>query len=258
MTLDGSRPRCETSNDRPDPGVAPLLVRARGLLRTYRSADVETKVLRGVDLEVARGSFLALLGPSGCGKTTLLNLVGALDRADGGVLTVAGVDLMSASPRELVRYRQTVIGLVFQFYNLIPTLTAQENVELLLEPLGIGREERTRRSTEALERVGLSAHRHRLPGQLSGGQQQRVAIARALCRRPPLILADEPTGNLDRRTSREVVALLRELNQEHQMTFIIVTHDPEVAAQAQIVAHMEDGRITSTSMTHCGADAEHA
>ena len=225
-------------SDQPGTAAA-LVIEARGLRKAYRSGAAEVPVLRGVDLAVPSGAFVVLLGPSGCGKTTLLNLIGGLDAPDSGELRVAGVDLRKPRRAVLSAFRRERVGFIFQFYNLLPTLTARENSELVLE--GLAPAERAARVDEGLARVGLLALADRLPEQLSGGEQQRVAIARALLRRPPLVVADEPTGNLDRKSSRAVMALLRELNREAGMSFFLVSHDAEVAQQADLVLHMEDG-----------------
>ena len=219
------------------------MIHARNLTKTVQSGSQRTPILRGVDLDIAAGSFAVLLGPSGCGKTTLLHLLGALDQADGGQLRVGDVQLSPPDPRALLHYRRSVVSVVFQFYNLLPTLSARENIELVLEPLGLRSRERHQRTQELLSRVGLAAAADQYPGQLSGGEQQRVAIARALAKRPRLVLADEPTGSLDRQNSRQVLSLLRSINADEGTTFLIVTHEPELAAQASLVLHMEDGRI---------------
>ncbi len=219
------------------------MIEARNLQKSVPSGRQRTPILRGVDLQVASGSFAVLLGPSGCGKTTLLHLLGALDQADSGELTVADVRLSPADPAALLHYRRHLVSVIFQFYNLLPTLSARENIELVLEPLGLGSAARRERSQELLARVGLAEAADQYPGQLSGGEQQRVAIARALAKRPRLVLADEPTGSLDRKNSRQILSLMRTINQQEGTTFLIVTHEPELAAQASQVLHMEDGRI---------------
>jgi putative ABC transport system ATP-binding protein len=220
------------------------MIHARNLSKSVQAGSQRVPILRGVDLDIAAGSFAVLLGPSGCGKTTLLHLLGALDTADGGELCIAGVQLSPVHSRPLLHYRRHVVSVVFQFYNLLPTLSAQENIELVLEPLGLGSQERRDRARELLSRVGLASAADQFPAQLSGGEQQRVAIARALAKRPRLVLADEPTGSLDRENSRQILALLRDINAREGTTFLIVTHEPELAAQASHVLHMEDGRIT--------------
>jgi len=223
------------------------MIHARNLSKSVQAGSQRVPIVRGVDLDIAAGSFAVLLGPSGCGKTTLLHLLGALDTADSGELRVADVQLSPAEPQALLRYRRHIVSVVFQFYNLLPTLSAQENIELVLEPLGLHREQRHARARELLSRVGLAAAAEQFPAQLSGGEQQRVAIARALAKRPRLVLADEPTGSLDRQNSRQILALLRDINATEGTTFLIVTHEPELAAQATQVLHMEDGRIVQQS-----------
>ena len=219
------------------------MIHARNLTKSVQSGGQRVPILRGVDLDIAAGSFAVLLGPSGCGKTTLLHLLGALDTADGGTLRVAGVPLSPANPKALLHFRRHVVSVVFQFYNLLPTLSAQENIELVLEPLGLHSHERHTRAKELLERVGLSTAADQFPGQLSGGEQQRVAIARALAKRPQVVLADEPTGSLDRKNSQQILTLLRTINAEEGTTFLIVTHEVELAEQATHIVRMEDGRI---------------
>ena len=223
------------------------MIEARNLQKSVQAGSQRTLILRGVDLQIAAGSFAVLLGPSGCGKTTLLHLLGALDQADSGDLTVADIRLSPVDRAALLHYRRHVVSVIFQFYNLLPTLSARENIELVLEPLGLNARMRRERALELLSRVGLAAAADQYPGQLSGGEQQRVAIARALAKRPRLVLADEPTGSLDRQNSRQILELLRTINREEGTTFLIVTHEPELAAQASQVLHMEDGRIVSTS-----------
>jgi ABC-type lipoprotein export system ATPase subunit len=223
------------------------MIEARNLQKSVQAGSQRTLILRGIDLQIAAGSFAVLLGPSGCGKTTLLHLLGALDQADSGDLTVADIRLSPVDRAALLHYRRHVVSVIFQFYNLLPTLSARENIELVLEPLGLNTRMRRERALELLSRVGLAAAADQYPGQLSGGEQPRVAIARALAKRPRLVLADEPTGSLDRQNSRQILELLRTINREEGTTFLIVTHEPELAAQASQVLHMEDGRIVSTS-----------
>ena len=219
------------------------MIHARNLTKSANSGNQPTPILRGIDLDIAAGSFAVLLGPSGCGKTTLLHLLGALDTADGGTLRVADTQLAPVDTRRVLHYRRSVVSVIFQFYNLLPTLTARENIELVLEPLGLHTRERAQRADEMLTRVGLQSSADQYPSQLSGGQQQRVAIARALAKRPQLVLADEPTGSLDRQNSRQILSLMRQINAEQGTTFLIVTHEPELAASATHVLRMEDGRL---------------
>lgn len=218
-------------------------IQARGVTKDYASGGVVTQVLRGVDLEVPSGCFAVLCGPSGSGKTTLLNLIGALDVPDQGELLVGGISLRGCSPRELSIYRRRTIGLIFQFYNLMPTLTAQENLEIVLEQQQMRRVPRRERAREFLSLVGLEQAADKFPSQLSGGEQQRVAIARALVKSPSLVLADEPTGNLDRTNGEQVIQLMKRINTDLGITFLIVTHDMTVAREASLVIQMKDGRV---------------
>jgi len=219
------------------------MVEALGLKKTYMLGKVKVQVLRGVNLRVKRGEFMSIMGPSGSGKTTLLNLIGALDRPTEGRILVDGVDLSKLKDNELAEFRNRKIGFVFQFFNLIPRLTALGNVELPMALAGVPREERRRRALELLKMVGLSGRVNHKPSEMSGGEQQRVAIARALSNNPSIVLCDEITGNLDEKTGMEIIALLRRLNQEKGQTFIIVTHDPVVAKACDRVAYLRDGVI---------------
>jgi ABC-type lipoprotein export system ATPase subunit len=216
------------------------IVETRGLVKVYGDG-AQIRALDGVDMQVARGEFVTVMGPSGSGKSTLLNMLGALDRPTAGQVLVNGQDLTTV--RDLDTFRAQTVGLVFQLHNLIPTLNARENVEVPMIGQPIGRSARRRRSLELLELVGLADRMTHLPSQLSGGQRQRVAIARALANQPALVLADEPTGNLDSQSGAEVIALMQHLNEELDTTFIIVTHDMAVARQTHRVLVMQDGRI---------------
>jgi putative ABC transport system ATP-binding protein len=218
-------------------------VRAVDVTRTFKVGDAQVEALRGVTLEVEPGAFVALVGPSGSGKSTFLNLVGGLDRPTGGELWVDGVELGASKEKVLTEHRRRRVGFVFQSFNLLPRLTAQENVALPLMFVGVPDRERMARAQELLTRVGLADRMGHRPTQLSGGEQQRVAIARALAGRPAIILADEPTGNLDSATGCEIMSLLRELNEAQRVTMLLVTHDPEAAAFAGRVVRMRDGRI---------------
>jgi len=219
------------------------VVRVAGLTRRHKMGVSFVDALRGVDLEIRRGEFVALVGPSGSGKSTLLNLVGGLDRPTSGQIWIDGVEISASNERALTRHRREHVGFVFQTFNLLPRLTAEENVALPLMFSGVPHKERLDRARALLGRVGLTPRLTHRPSQLSGGEQQRVAIARALVGQPALLLADEPTGNLDSTTGGEIMALLRALNQEGHLTLLVVTHDPEVAAFADRVVKLRDGRV---------------
>jgi putative ABC transport system ATP-binding protein len=233
------------------------LIESRGLERRYRVGAQEVWALDGVDLEVARGEFVALVGPSGSGKSTLLSLVGGLDRPTDGSIRVAGLDLGRASEKELVRYRRERLGFIFQSFNLLPTRTALENVETPLMLGGAPPRDRRQRAGEMLESVGLGARGGHRPSELSGGEMQRVAVARALANRPLLLLADEPTGNLDSKTGQGILDLLRSAVHERGVTLVLVTHDPQVAAQADRVVHMLDGRVQRIESAQESREARH-
>ena len=218
------------------------VLEARAVTKSYILEEVEVNALRGVDLEVCRGEMLAIMGPSGSGKSTLMHIVGLLDHPTTGMVTVDGEDVSGMSPNELATVRNKRIGFVFQSFNLLARTTAQVNVELPLVYSGVSGAERTRRAQAALERVGLGNRLGHMPNQLSGGQQQRVAIARALVTEPSIVLADEPTGNLDSRSGVEVMQILQELN-DQGITVVLVTHDARVARHAQRVVHIRDGEI---------------
>ncbi|MDX6547592.1 MAG: putative transport system ATP-binding protein [Gaiellales bacterium] len=211
--------------------------------KLYGSGSSRVTALADVSLTISHGEFVVIMGPSGSGKTTLLQMLGALDRPSSGQVRLAGADLTRASDRELSRLRRDTIGFIFQQFNLIPTLTASQNVEAAIATTDLGRAERERRASELLEVVGLSPRSGHLPSQLSGGEQQRVAIARALANRPQVLLADEPTGNLDSTTGEEILALLRRLSAEQQLTVVLITHDPAIAAAAPRLLRMRDGRL---------------
>jgi len=223
-------------------GENDVLVQARQVWKVYRTGKVEVPALRGVDLDIRRGDFMAVVGPSGSGKTTLLNLVGALDVATEGSLKVFGRDVSGLSKRERAYMRLHSLGFVFQAYNLVPVLSALENVEFVLELQGMGRE-RSRRAREVLEQLGLADLADRRPNELSGGQQQRVAVARAVASSPRLVLADEPTANLDGENAEVLLRMMEDLNAHQAITFVFSTHDPRVVAHARRVVTLEDGRV---------------
>jgi len=220
-----------------------LIVEAVDLKKTYMLGKVPVEALRGVNLKAESGDFLAILGPSGSGKSTMLNLIGALDKPTSGSLLIDGVDISTLNDNQLSDLRRGV-GFVFQFFNLIPRLNARDNVELSLSIAGIGKAERRKRAEELLETVGLKDRIKHKPAELSGGQQQRVAIARALANNPKFLLLDEPTGNIDSKTAREIMGLVKRLNTEQGVTIIMVTHDQQLAKEAKRTVHMFDGTIT--------------
>jgi len=225
-------------------GADDILVRVSGVHKSFHRGAEEVRVLQGLDLTIARGEFLALMGPSGSGKSTLLNLVGGLDRPTSGAIDVDGRRIDQLSESQLAAFRARHVGFVFQFYNLLPVLTAQRNVELPLLLTKLSRSDRRKRAETALTLVGLADRLHHFPRQLSGGQEQRVGIARAIVTDPTLILADEPTGDLDRKSGDEILDLLQALNEEHGKTLVMVTHDPHAAARASRILHFLDGRLT--------------
>jgi len=217
------------------------LVAIRALSKHYVRGDQLIAVLAGIDLDVRRGDYIALMGPSGSGKSTLLNLIAGIDKPSSGEIRIAGVDIARLSDAELAAWRAEHVGFIFQFYNLMPVLSAFENVELPLLLTGLARRERRERVDLALELVGLTDRAEHRPSELSGGQQQRVAIARALIADPTLIVADEPTGDLDRTTGEEILGLLERLNDDLGKTIVMVTHDPKAAGKAHRLVHLEKG-----------------
>jgi len=226
------------------------VVEIRNLFKSYRRGTQTVPVLNDISFDIDEGEFLALMGPSGSGKSTLLNLIAGIDKADSGVITVGGTDITSLSETELARWRANNVGFIFQFYNLIPVLTAFDNVELPLLLTGLSRAERREHVDIALTIVGLADRMDHYPGQLSGGQQQRVAIARAVVTDPAILVADEPTGDLDRVSAAEILDLMDRLNAESSKTIIMVTHDPRAAEKARVIKHLEKGVLSVLSETH--------
>jgi len=220
------------------------LIEAHELTRVYALGDVEVRALQDVSLSIGKGEFVAVMGPSGSGKSTFMNILGCLDRPSGGKYLLEGIDVGGLEKDELAGIRNKKIGFVFQGYNLLPRTSAVENVELPLLYDGLTGRERRQRALAALKSVGLEGRDHHHPNQLSGGQQQRVAIARALVNDAPIILADEPTGNLDTKTSREIMEVLVKLNQDADITIILVTHEPEIAEFSRRVIKFLDGKVT--------------
>jgi putative ABC transport system ATP-binding protein len=220
------------------------LVAIRGLTKYYVRGDQVIPVLVGIDLDIQAGDYVALMGPSGSGKSTLLNLLAGIDKPSSGEIRVAGIDIAQLSEAELAAWRSANVGFIFQFYNLMPVLDAFDNVELPLLLTSLSRKDRRERVETALALVGLTDRKEHHPNELSGGQQQRVAIARALIGDPTLIVADEPTGDLDRMTAEEILGLLERLNREVGKTIVMVTHDPKAAEKAHRVIHLEKGILT--------------
>ncbi len=227
------------------------LIGLDGVWKTYGTGDVAVDALRGIDLSVETGQFVVILGPSGSGKTTLLNVIGGIEPATKGRVTVAGHEVTAEGNGDLTEYRRTTVGFVFQFFNLVPTLTALENVQLVGELAG----RRADDARAALDAVGLGDRDSRFPASLSGGQQQRVAIARALVKRPPLLLCDEPTGSLDLETGRQVLGVIRELGRREGITVLLVTHNSAIAAMADRVIHVGSGELTADERNVAPAEA---
>lgn len=223
--------------------MSDILARLKSVSRIYQKGKEKVEVLHELDLEIAEGDFIAIMGPSGSGKTTLLNLLGGLDRPTAGTVTVGGAELSSMSNSRLSRWRSTHVGFIFQFYNLLPVLTALRNVELPLLLTSFNARERVKRASIALDIVGLADRAKHYPRELSGGQEQRVAIARAIVSDPSLLLCDEPTGDLDRDTADEILRLLQVLNREHGKTIVMVTHDAQAAEYANRTLHCDKGTL---------------
>ena len=232
--------------EEPASGMNPnedLIIEAIGVQKVYHTGQVSVPALRGVDLKVRRGEMVAVMGPSGCGKTTLLNCLSGLDTADEGQIAIEGVSLSEMSDRQRTAYRARRMGFVFQFYNLLPVLSAVENVELPLLVSGVRLGEARKRALESLAQVGLAQRANHRPAELSGGERQRTTIARALVNQPALVWADEPTGDLDSETANEIMEVLVDLNREQQLTFILVTHDRGVGARCGRIVRMRDGLV---------------
>ncbi len=226
-----------------------FIVFIRNLSKSYRRGSQRIPVLRDISIEVQRGEFLSLMGPSGSGKTTLLNLIAGIDNADSGILEVGGVNIQELNEAQLSRWRSTNVGFIFQFYNLIPVLNALENVQLPLLLTSLNRTERKQHAESALQAVGLSDRMDHYPSQLSGGQQQRVAIARAIVTDPIILVADEPTGDLDKKSATEVLDLLQQLNELFQKTIIMVTHDPRAAQRSKRILYLDKGVLADSFAT---------
>jgi putative ABC transport system ATP-binding protein len=232
----------------PNPAAVPAagtMVDVRNVRKVYRRDTQELTVLNGISLQVPEGEFVALMGPSGSGKTTLLNLIAGIDRPTSGEVIVAGTDVAKLSESELARWRSTSVGFIFQFYNLIPVLSARENVELPLLLTSLSKKDRRERALTALRIVGLADRSDHYPRQLSGGQEQRVAIARAIVADPKVLVADEPTGDLDAKSAEEILGLMETLNRDFRKTIVMVTHDPRAAQKAHVQRHLEKGVLTT-------------
>ncbi len=243
MTASLERTRITVDGHADAKAEADTIIEAIGVEKTYDTGKVQVPALRGVDLTVRRGEMVAIMGPSGCGKTTLLNCLSGLDTVDAGRIRIAGTDLATLSDNARTAFRAREMGFVFQFYNLLPVLSAVENVELPLLVSGMKPKPARQQALAALAQVGLEPWASHKPAELSGGQRQRVTIARALVNRPAIVWADEPTGDLDSETADEVLRLMRELNRQHRQTFVVVTHDPRIGALCDRIIHMRDGRI---------------
>ena len=219
------------------------IITAMDVRKIYDTGKMEVPALRGVDFTVSRGEMVAIMGPSGCGKTTLLNCLSGLDTINDGQILIAGTDMARMSDNARTTFRAKEMGFVFQFYNLLPVLSAVENVELPLLVSGVKPKKARERAVEALAQVGLERQANQKPGELSGGQRQRVTIARALVNQPSIVWADEPTGDLDTETADDVMRVMRELNQRNQQTFVVVTHDPRIGEMCDRIIRMQDGRV---------------
>ena len=223
--------------------MSDVVIELQDVKKIYKMDGVETPALRGVDLKITKGQFIAIMGPSGSGKSTLLHMIGALDTPTSGKIFLDGINIATLKESDLARLRGKKIGIVFQFFNLHPTLTALENIELPMIIVEQDKKERQQKARELLRAVGLEHRAHHLPSQMSGGEQQRIAIARALANDPDIILADELTGNLDTKTKAEIMNFLLALQKEKKMTVTVITHEPEIAQYAETVIHIVDGKI---------------
>lgn len=221
------------------------VIEIKGLTKIYNSSEVVVKAVNGIDINFKEGEFTAIVGPSGSGKTTFLNMLGGLDRPTEGNVKIGGIDIWNLSSRKLIDFRMNNIGFVFQSYNLIPVLTAGENVEFIMQLQGKPKKEREQRTKELLEAVGIGDRIKSRPSKLSGGQQQRVAVARAMASKPEFILADEPTANLDSKATSELLELMSQMNKKYKTTFIFATHDQRVMDKARRIVTIEDGKILS-------------
>jgi putative ABC transport system ATP-binding protein len=219
------------------------VIKTTGLTKTYNNSAVQVHAVNGIDLSIKQGEFTALKGPSGCGKTTLLNLLGGLDNPTTGQIVIGGADISGLSSKELIDFRLHNIGFVFQAYNLVPVLTAKENVEFIMQLQGIPKEKRENRVLQLFEQIGLEDRLNNRPGKLSGGQQQRVAVARALASKPKFILADEPTANLDSKSTNNLLDIMLKLNEAEKTTFIFSTHDSRVIKRARRLISLDDGKV---------------
>ena len=240
-------PTISTAPTTPSAAAINNIIVIKDLIRVYKTGKSEVIALRGLNLTVGRGKIVTIMGPSGCGKTTLLNLLGGLDRPTAGSITVEGRNIVHYSEAELMKHRREMVGFVFQFFNLVPTLTAQENIELPLRLSGVPGSEMKSRVAELLQLVNLEERKTHKPDELSGGEQQRVAIAVALANRPKILLADEPTGELDTKTGHEVLEIFKRLNRKQNITEIIVTHDQRITNVADVVLKISDGLIVGQS-----------
>jgi putative ABC transport system ATP-binding protein len=240
-TLQTSRP-LDNAN-KPLGAVKDAVIRLERIHKVYHMGDIEVHALRGVTLEIGRGEYVAIMGPSGSGKSTMMNIIGCLDKPTKGQYLLDGIDVSTVDKAGLADIRNKYVGFVFQSFNLVPRTSALENVELPMIYAGVGSAERLKRARAALAEVGLADRERNMPNQLSGGQQQRVALARALVNNPSLILADEPTGALDTRTSVEVMEIFQRLNRERNLTIVVVTHEPDIAQFAKRIIQFRDGRI---------------